>query len=222
MEYDKVGACTPPLLWPSVAAMLGEVVDALERNGVADGCRPEVDEQGRLGWRMPEGLWVDRFALYGGADFAREFTQFAAQAGVEDIGDLEAATLLAARVGRLVDALLATAEVLAVGQDARFIDPDPRDEPALGQYAAAHGGLAGLTEHVIAAGARLSALIEPYAQQPYAARIPDRPPFVSATVRERGDVVIDGPVSWPGLVSGFSWYLARAWRELAALRPRPA
>ncbi|OLB79568.1 MAG: hypothetical protein AUI14_09860 [Actinobacteria bacterium 13_2_20CM_2_71_6] len=52
-------------------------------------------------------------------------------------------------------------------------------------------------------------------------RRPLRPgPWIPATVRERGDVVVDGPVSWPGLVSGLSWYLYQLDRELTRLRPR--
>lgn len=222
MAYDKVGACQPPPAWPTITAMLGTVADALERNGVAAGCRPEVDAQGRLNWRMPEGLWVDGFPLYGGAEFTRPFTQFATYARADGIRDPDAATLLAARAGRLVDALLSTAETLAAGHDTRFDDPDPRDELALRRYAETYGGLPGITEHLLAAGEGLGALVEPYAQRPHTRRIPDRPPFLPATVRERGDIVIDGTVSWPGLVAGLGWYIDRAGRDLAALCPRRA
>jgi hypothetical protein len=36
------------------------------------------------------------------------------------------------------------------------------------------------------------------------------------------DIVIDGVLSWPGLVTGLDWLLPSASRSLAGLRPRQA
>jgi hypothetical protein len=138
--------------------------------------------------------------------------RFAEGARDSKLPDPGAAELVVARAARVIDALTVTAETLAAGGTARYDDPDPRDEETLRGYAAAHGGLAGLIDHLVATATRLQPLARPHADtyarpQPYVRGL--LPPMIPATVRESGDVVIDGPVSWPGLLSGLGYYLLK-------------
>ncbi|WP_460353841.1 SMI1/KNR4 family protein [Actinoallomurus acanthiterrae] len=209
MEYDKYEAAYERPVWPSVSAMLAEVADALDHGGVAAGYRPGVDSDGRLEWRDPAGLQIDFFPL-GGDEPMTEVMRFAERARDGEFPDPRAAELVVARAARVIDALTVAAETLAAGGAARYDDPDPRDEEALRGYAAVHGGLAGIIDHLVATATRLQPLARPYADayaQPYVRG--QLPPMIPATVRESGDVVIDGPVSWPGLLSGLGYYLLK-------------
>ncbi|MCO6010705.1 SMI1/KNR4 family protein [Actinoallomurus purpureus] len=214
MKYDKYEGADRRPMWPSVSAMLAEVADALEHDGVAAGRRPYVDAEGRLEWRDPVGLWIDFFPLRGDAPLY-ELMRFADRARAGELPDPRAAELIVARAAQVTDALTATAETLATGGAARYDDPNPQDEETLRGYAAAHGGLAGLIDHLIATATRLQPLAGPYVdayEQPYVRG--QVPPMVPATVRESGDIVIDGPVSWPGLLSGLGYYLLKLADEL--------
>jgi cell wall assembly regulator SMI1 len=219
LEYDKVSACHGVPAWPSVSAMLAEVAGALVHDRLANGCRREVDAQGRLTWRYPEGLWPDRGLLHIG-ELARTLAELVGHATAGDHSDPARAALITARSARVVDALLATGVALGAGQPARYDDPDPRDDEALRAYLAQHGGLPGLAQHLAGAGERLLAICAPYHEEYGTPHRSGRPPRVPATVRERGDIVIDGVLSWPGLLAGLSWLLHSASRALAALRPR--
>ncbi|MFI0463960.1 SMI1/KNR4 family protein [Saccharopolyspora sp. 5N102] len=199
MDFDKVEACSEPPQWPGVAAMLAEIAEALERNTVVLGNRPSVEPDGRLFWDAPSGLWVDGFPLHD-HNLRRRLQGF-----VDHVRADPNAELAAARVARVVDALIVTAESLENGTPARYDDPDPRDERALVAYAAEHGGRTGLVDRVQSLGTRLIDLASPHADGVDWVR--GKPPLIPAKVRESGEVVVDAEVSWPGLVAGLGWYL---------------
>jgi cell wall assembly regulator SMI1 len=219
MTYDKVGACDEPPLWPSVSAMLHEIAEALDRDTVAGGCRPTVDADKRLDWRLPDGLWIDRFPTHEHT-FQQRLDEFTTHARADDLGDKDEAELIVARVARVLDALLSTAEQLENGQDARYDDPDPRDTDTLRAYADSYGGRVRLADRILDTGGRLRTLLTRFEEDHDRPGGRGRAPLIPATVRESGDVVIDDEVSWPGLASGTDWYLYHCGRTLASMRPR--
>jgi cell wall assembly regulator SMI1 len=206
MEFDKVEGCGFPPQWPSVAAMLGEVADALEGNRVAFGHRPRCEPDGRLFWDLPKGLWVDNYPL-STYDLDRSLREFANEARAGRKSEL-----VTAQVATVVAELVATAESLEAERAARYDDPDPRDDLALAAYASAHGGSAGLADRVESLGARLIELATPH-QDTTAEYERVKAPLIPATIRESGDVVIDGEVSWPRLVAGLGWFLKSTDRQ---------
>jgi cell wall assembly regulator SMI1 len=50
MKWDKYEAVTLPPLWPSTAAMLSEIADALEHGTLIQGYHPEARDDGILDW----------------------------------------------------------------------------------------------------------------------------------------------------------------------------
>jgi cell wall assembly regulator SMI1 len=224
MTYDKVEACYGPPLWRNVAAMVAEIADALVLDSVAVGCRSVVSADNRLGWRSPDGLWLNGFPLR--EDSLRHcLYDIVDHAPADDVSDPVQAEMIVARVALVIDALLATAEQLEAAAGGhhrvRYDDPDPRDEAALRAYAAEHGGRSGMAERIHAMGNRLLLLIRPHLDEVDAPpRRRGRGPLIHATVREHGDVVIDGEVSWPGLVSGLVWLLLQQDRRLVHMRPK--
>ncbi|WP_426514648.1 SMI1/KNR4 family protein [Dactylosporangium sp. McL0621] len=222
MEYDKVFACQGRASWPGVAAMLADVAGALVHDRVAGGYRPQVDEQGCLYWRYPEGLWLGRDAGLYTPGLARDLAELAGHAAATDHADPDRAALITARAARVVDALVAAGENATAGRPARYDDPDPNDEAALRVYLTGHGGLAGVARHLADAGERLVALCAPFHEEHGAPHRPGRPPLLPATVRERGDIVFDGVMSWPDLVAGLGWLLRSAIRGISELRPAEA
>jgi len=137
------------------------------------------------------------------------------------ISDPAQAALITARAALVVDALLATGVAVAAGQPARYDDPDPRDEEALRAYVAEHDGLPGLARHLASAGERLLAACTPYHEEYGTLHRRNRPPLVRATMRERGDIVIDGMHSWPGLMTGLGWLLTASRSRTVAPRAHP-
>src|SRR5581483_1367510 len=117
-------------------------------------------------------------------------------------------------------ALLASGARATAGAAARYDDPDPNDEAALEAYVTAHGGLDGVRRHLANAGQRLVAMCVPYHEEYGTPHQANRPPLLPATVREHGDIVIDGIQSWPDLVGGLGWLLHSTGRRVAELRPR--
>ncbi|MFI5914035.1 SMI1/KNR4 family protein [Dactylosporangium sp. NPDC051541] len=219
VEYDKVGACEAPATWPSVSGMLADVAAALVNDGVADGCRPEVDEAGCLQWRLPEGLWPARGRIHTG-ELARGFAALLDHAAAPDLADPALAATIVARVARVVDALLDSGAHAMAGSSARYDDPDPNDGAALRAYVAGHGGLDGVRRHLTDAGERLVAMCGPYHEDYGTPHRANRPPLLPATIRERGDIVVDATQSWPDLVGGLGWLLHSSARRVAELRPR--
>jgi hypothetical protein len=143
-------------------------------------------------------------------------------ASAGDLADPAEAALITARAARVVDALLATGVAVTAGRPGRYDDPDPNDDEALHGYLTERGGLRGVAGHLADAGGQLLALCAPFHEEHGTPHRPGRPPLVPATVRERGDIVIDGVLSWPGLVDGLGWLLYNASRSLALMRPREA
>ena len=73
---------------------------------------------------------------------------------------------------------------------------------------------------ILDTGQRLRTLLKRFEEDHDRPGARGRAPLIPATVRENGDVVIDGEVSWPGLASGADWYLYHYGRTLALMRPR--
>lgn len=84
VEYDKVGAAgyedatmsTDVSMWPSVAAMLGGLADALDREVPARGVRVWADDDGGISWDTDASRWASWDN--GPADFARLRARYAA------------------------------------------------------------------------------------------------------------------------------------------------
>jgi cell wall assembly regulator SMI1 len=219
MEFDKVGACEAPANWRSVSAMLTDVAAALVHDRAAGGLRPEVDDAGCLYWRSPDGLWPDRGRVHT-ASLARGFAGLLEHAAAPDLSDPSLAAMTVAQVARVVDTLLASGARAMAGAATRYDDPDPNDEVALAAYVAGHGGPDGVRRHLADAGKRLVAMCVPYHEEYGTPHQPNRPPLLPATIRDRGDIVVDGIQSWPDLVAGLGWLLHTAAGRVAALRPR--
>jgi cell wall assembly regulator SMI1 len=230
MEYDKVGAAEGPPSWPSVAAMLAEIADALEHDTPIDGNRIWVDDDGTTSWDSDSYRWS--MGGSAGVNFARLRERYAAFAAEAHAGGFApppagawSAEQVAAHVVRNTELLIAATEAVLATKDwarfkelqraaaeaaepIRYDNSDAMDPVVLDRYAA--DGLAALAERADRLGQRLCELAEPLNRGR---------PGAYVRIVDGGATIVDGPAGWLGVLNAL-WIrqLPLRTRQLRALR----